>query len=307
MTYDLKNKATQNEVMQLIQETKPDLVTISSRCGPWSQMQRINPNVDKVMADRVEDIPLWRFCRRVWDEQDKNGRLALTENPAQSAALTMDFMVARPNLHRAKIPQCAFGLCHVVSGKPHQKYTALDVNDLGMREALMRGAVCQHSPEDHQAIEGNVFYEGRWQRRSALAAKWPAELCNHILEAAELAWEKCDTEAPKKLADGRECGASHYVLPVEPFPTPEGELRRQLEKADWRGGQYDYVYFEGEARQGPHKMRHALAHLHVVLGHPSPERHQRLQQVGGGSCQGPPMSDLSSCSTTGSRTEGVVL
>ena len=70
-------------------------------------------------------------------------------------------------------------------------------------------------------------------------------------------------------------------MPVEPFPTPEGELRKQLEKADWRGGQYDYVFFEGIARQGPHKIRQALAHLHVVLGHPSQERLVRMLLVSG--------------------------
>ena len=66
-------------------------------------MQRINPNVDKVMEDRQQDIPLWRFSRKVWDEQNGNGSLVMTENPYQSAALTMDFMMERPNLHRAKI------------------------------------------------------------------------------------------------------------------------------------------------------------------------------------------------------------
>ena len=193
----------------------------------------------------------------------------------------MDFMMERPHLHRAKVPQCAFGLKDVASGKPHQKYTAFDVNDEDMQQALMEGAVCHHSPEEHQPIEGNVYYEGRWQRRSALAAKWPEELCEHILKATEKAWEKCDQDAPRKLADSREPGKSHYVMPVEPFPTPEGELRKQLEKADWRGGQYDYVFFEGTARQGPHKIRQALAHLHVVLGHPSQERLVRMLLISG--------------------------
>lgn len=280
---DLHDAETRKGVLEAIKEAKPDLVTMSPRCGPWSQFQRINPNIDKVMEDRREDIPLWRFCREVWDEQTKHGRLALTENPAQSAALLMDFMMARPNLHRAKVPQCAFGLCDVVSGKPHQKFTAFDVNDEDMKEALLVGAVCHHTPEEHQAIEGNVFYEGRWQRRSALAAKWPPRLCEHIPWAAEQAWEKCDVEAPRKLTETRAPGRSHYVMPVEPFPTPEGQLRRELEKADWRGGQYDYVFFEGVARQGPHKIRQALAHLHVVLGHPSQERLVRMLLVSGAS------------------------
>ena len=163
---DLHNAATRKQVLKSIQIMKPDLVTMSPRCGPWSQLQRINPNVDKVMEDRQADIPLWRFCREVWDEQDKHGRLALTENPFQSAALTMDFMMERP-LHRAKVPQCAFGLKDVISGKPHQKYTAFDVNDEDMCEALLVNAVCNHIPEEHQPIEGNVYYRagGKEDRR----------------------------------------------------------------------------------------------------------------------------------------------
>lgn len=111
----------------------------------------------------------------------------------------------------------------------------------------------------------------RWRQDGRLNY---VRLCGHILEAAEYAWEKCEDEAPRKLTEGRPPNALHYALPVEPLPTPEGELRRQLEKADWRGGQYDYVFFEGNARQGPYKVRQALAHLHVVLGHPSADRLQ---------------------------------
>ena len=280
--HDLNNRHTQRKVLELIREEKPDLVTLSPRCGPWSQFQRINPNIDKVMVARQEDIPLWRFCREVWDEQDSGSRLVLVENPAQSEAWNLDMMRNRPHLHRAKIPQCAFGLKDVVSGKPHQKYTMLDVNDPGMCEALMEGAVCDHLPGEHQPIEGCVMYEGRSQKRSALAARWPQKLCDHILKSAEKAWEKCD-QWEVNLAEGREPGSQRYVLPVEPVATPEGEIRRQLEKADWRGGQYDYVYFEGSARQGPYKIRQALAHLHVVLGHPSQERLLRMLHVSGSS------------------------
>ena len=183
---------------QDLHDPHPDLVTMSPRCGPWSQFQRINPNIDRVMEERQQDIPLWRFCRAIWDEQT-HGRLAFTDNASQSAALMMGpFMMACPNLHRAKVPQCAFGPCDVIGGKPNQKYTAFDVNDEDMKEALLVGAVCDHAAEEHQPIEGNVFYEGRWQRRSALAARWPQQLCDHILWAAEQAWEKCDAEAPHK-------------------------------------------------------------------------------------------------------------
>lgn len=85
--YDLPNPVTQKEILAEVREVQPDLITLSPRCGPWSQFQRLNPNIDKVMDDRKEDIPLWRFCRVLWDEQTREGRLALTENPWQSEAL----------------------------------------------------------------------------------------------------------------------------------------------------------------------------------------------------------------------------
>ena len=170
---------------------------------PLESVSTIEPNIDQIMADRQVDIPLWRFVREVWDEQTKNGRLVMTENPWQSEALHQDFMESRPQLHRAKVAQCAFGLKDVVNEKPHQKYTALDSNDHYMCEGLMIGAECNHGPGEHQPIEGSVFFEGRSQRRSALAARWPIELCEHILEAAEYAWEKCEEEAPRKLTEGR--------------------------------------------------------------------------------------------------------
>ncbi len=35
--HDLLNKHTQKKVLELVREVKPDLVTLSPRCGPWSQ------------------------------------------------------------------------------------------------------------------------------------------------------------------------------------------------------------------------------------------------------------------------------
>eukprot|EP00434_Breviolum_minutum_P017051 symbB.v1.2.015044.t1/scaffold1112.1/size147309/2 len=129
--------------------------------------------------------------------------------------------------------------------------------------------------------EGSVMWEGKSQRRSALAAQWPEELCRHMLQAAEKVWlHKEDEQFGIGLAEVAD-GGHHYALPVEPLPSPEGELRRQLEKVDWRGGQYDYIYFEGVARQAPYRIRRALAHLHVVLGHPSHDRLSRMLQVAG--------------------------
>ena len=282
MGHNLHDKKVQQEVIDCIIKYEPDLVTLSPRCGPWSQFQRLNKNPEKVMADREEDLPLWRFARKVWDIQDKGNRLVLTENPWQSEALKLNFMEARPNLWRARVCQCAYGLRDVVNGKLHQKKTALDVNNESMRDYLEESGVCEHQPGEHQPIEGNVFFEGRTWRRSQLAARWTREMCVKIMEAAEFALtQPDDAVVPRKLSEERWQGTQHYVLPVEQLEIPEAEVRKQLGKVDWRGGRYDYVFFEGVARQAPYRIRQALAHLHVALGHPSLERLQRMLLVSG--------------------------
>jgi len=70
--YDIRNAHTRLRIMEAIRENKRDLVTLSPRCGPWSQFQRLNPNIDQIMLDRKPDLSLWRFAREVWDEQTKH-------------------------------------------------------------------------------------------------------------------------------------------------------------------------------------------------------------------------------------------
>ena len=280
--HDLSRKEVQEEVLSCIRKYEPDLVTLSPRCGPWSQFQRLNKNLEKLMAERKDDLPLWRFARKVWDLQTEGNRLVLTENPWQSEALRLNFMVARPQLWRASVCQCAYGLRDVVSGKPHQKRTALDVNNEAMRDYLEENGVCNHGPGEHQPIEGSVHFQGRTWKRSELAARWTAKMCVEILNAGEFALtQPDDAVVPRDLAEPRWEGTQHYALPVEQLDVTEVEVRKQLEKVDWRGGRYDYVYFEGVSRQAPYRVRQALAHLHVALGHPSLDRLQRMLLVSG--------------------------
>ena len=266
-------------------EWEPDLVTCNPPCGPWCQFQRLNKNVESVMEQRQEDLTFWRFVAEVWKKQNDHCRLVLSEQPWQSEALHLNFMEERKNLHRAKVAQCAFGLVDKVSGKPHQKYTALDVNHPTMKHYLEERGRCIHATGEHQPIEGMVFWKGGWWKRSTLAARWPRRLCSSILEAAEAALKEVAREvhdADHSLVAPNQ-DWSHFALPVEPVPTPEGEMRRQMEKFDNCGSRYDYVYFEGEARQVPQRIRQALAHLHVALGHPSMERLVRMLVVSGSS------------------------
>ena len=128
--WDLRRVDHQQQVLQLIDEVKPDLVTLSMPCGPWCSWMNLH-DPDQVMEKRAEDLPLWRFARKVWDKQVEGKRLVLSENPLASEGLKLTFMEARPEKHRAKVAQCMFGLKDVESGKPHQKWTwcNLEIDD----------------------------------------------------------------------------------------------------------------------------------------------------------------------------------
>eukprot|EP00435_Cladocopium_sp_Y103_P071268 s9_g37.t1 len=281
--HDLTKKATRDEVWKIIYDEEPDLITLSMPCGPWCQwMNLCDP--DEVDAKRTADMPLWRFARDIWDYQTARGRLAMTENPLGSEGLKLTFMEERPSLWRAKVAQCMFGLCDVVSGKPHRKLTALDANDEAFSAYLLEGSWCTHMPGEHQILEGQVQFEGKWVNRTALASIWPTKLCRHILKAAQSTlsqvlplplWGLSDEVLEPKRWEGPETFA------VSSGQIPEENMRHELQKLGAGGDRYGYITFEGEGQQAPRRIRSAVAHLHASLGHLANDRLVRMLMLSG--------------------------
>eukprot|EP00438_Fugacium_kawagutii_P010864 Skav216248 [mRNA] locus=scaffold20:99205:112201:+ [translate_table: standard] len=278
--HDLRSKAVQEEVMSIIREEEPELVTLAMPCGPWCQwMYLCDP--DEVAAKREQDMPLWRFARKVWDYQTEHKRLVMTEQPFGSEGLHLTFMQTRPNLHRAKVAQCMFGSKDVESGKPHRKLTALDCNDEYMAMCLERNATCAHRPHEHQVLEGRVWWEGRWVNRSLLAAAWPEPLCAHILDSAEETL--LQVKLKPHLALHAECCPDEgwETVPVSSGTVPEEELRRSMGELGVAADRYGFISFEGAGQQAPRRIRSAVAHLHVTLGHVANERLVRMLTLAG--------------------------
>eukprot|EP00435_Cladocopium_sp_Y103_P053936 s805_g17.t1 len=224
---------------------------------------------DKLDELRRGHLPFWRLARKVWDKQTQGGRLALTEQPEQSEALETNYMTGREQVNRVVVDQCMFGLRDPVSKKLYKKATALDVNDEKFAEELARVQRCNHRPDQHEQIKGHVYWNGKWQRRSTLAAAWPNGLADHILAAAERTWKGAISACVTtwRLAEPQN-GSEWLTVPVEPeggVLTLEEVLRRQLNQMGAAGDRYDYVTFEGEARGLPRRLRTTLAHLHVQL------------------------------------------
>ena len=74
------------------EEAEPDLLTMSPRCGPWSQFQRLNHNVEHVMEMRQEDIPLWLSAALGRADQ---GRSLGTHRKSLAVRSTQDGLLAR--------------------------------------------------------------------------------------------------------------------------------------------------------------------------------------------------------------------
>ena len=155
------------------------------------------------------------------------------------------YMTGREQLHRVVVDQCEFGLKDPVSHKWYKKPTALDVNEEEFARALAQVSRCTHTPEQHEPIKGSVFWQGRWRRRSELAARWTNRLADHILNAAEKSLHGAISagEQPCRLAEPNN-GRMWLTVPVEVqggVLTPEEVLRRQLNQMGAAGDRYDYV------------------------------------------------------------------
>ena len=286
---DMSKKANRDKVKSMVRVMKPDLVVITPPCGPWCAWQRTCRDWDALDETRKEHLPFWRMTREIWDIQTRGGRLCLTEQPEGSEALETEYMSTRDSLYRVTVDQCMFGLNDPASHKLYRKATNLDVNDQAFAVGLAGAPRCNHSPLDHEQIRGRMQVGGKWESRSAIAARWTRSFAKYILKAAQI----CLAGRPLRVDDDplpvdRSPSPGRGGWPVYPIEveegvlSPEEVLKRQMKQMGAEGERYDYVVFEGDARMLPRRTRATLAHLHVVLGHLSNERLHRMVSLAGG-------------------------
>ena len=183
---DLLSPKEQQLVLEQIDLWEPDLVCLEPPCGPWSGLQALN-HPEVVDMKRAIHMPFWTFSAKVWKRQNRAGRLVLLEQPLLSAALKLPCMLERSDVHRAVVDQCRFGLKDPLSSLLFRKRTALDVNSDVFAAALMKNALCNHQPHEHQPIEGQTMVDGQWVNRSLVAGTWTPHFGKHILACAALA------------------------------------------------------------------------------------------------------------------------
>ena len=110
----------------------------------WSRLQKLfqgpaNPTVEQKRAD---DLVFWEFVDDMWAVQNELGRLVMTEQPKDAKSLLLLMMQRRPNLARALVAHCRFGVQDPMSGLPYQKWTAFDNNCQASADLLMDRANC---------------------------------------------------------------------------------------------------------------------------------------------------------------------
>ncbi|CAL1140460.1 unnamed protein product [Cladocopium goreaui] len=284
---DLTSEEHQQMLKDVIDAQKPEVITLSPPCGPWSSWQRMRKRKDILSALRREHLPFWEFVLWVWSYQTTNGRLVVLEQPAQSDALKMPLMSRRNPVHQQVVHMCRMGLVDQVSGKPHKKPTAIQMNHPCITSTAFPPMECNHQPGEHEPIEGSVRIQDpngtdKWIsiRRSTLASRWSEEFCNWLLTGLESALEESAQQIVVPLHAKVPPNRIWETVPAEVEPTPEGQLRQHMRMVD-NGTRYEDINFAGGAALLHRTIRSTLAHLHVSLGHISNEKLQRMLQLNG--------------------------
>lgn len=279
---DLTLEEHQKLLKDMIEQQRPDVISLSPPCGPWSTWQRMRKKRGVLRELRKQHMPFWRFVVWVWAFQSQHGGVVILEQPQQSEALKLNVMHERKGVWQKDIHLCGLGLRDKVSGMPHKKPTAIQMNHPVIEN--FPDVICQHQPGQHQPIEGSVRIQrdGRQvtMKRSTLAGEWTTPFCKWMLDGIERALEEAAHTCHVAITDPTPNNRIWETVPVEVEDTPEGQLRQQLALHDY-DTKYDYISFAGTAALLSKRMRSTLAHLHVALGHTSNDRLARMMAQNG--------------------------
>ena len=118
------------------------------------------------------------------------------EQPEQSDALKMPRMTQRQKVYQKEVHMCRLGPVGVVSGAPHKRATAVQMNHPAICTNLFPDRICNHKPGEHQPLEGSVAV---WDeathrygavKRATLVAEWTPEFCDWLLGGMEALQEE---------------------------------------------------------------------------------------------------------------------
>ena len=184
--YDLLTAEGRRKAMEVIERQQPKIIHMAPVCGPWSQMQNINPNPSDTYEKRRKYLPMVEFCARVALYQIEHGRYFIIENPASSKIwYTKCFqrLLMKQAVTYGTLDMCAFGM-RDPNGYYYYKPTSLLHNfpDGTLDPVFKR---CSNKSENgtfhyHQPLEGNAPGYGS---RTKLAQVYPYRFCSILIKS----------------------------------------------------------------------------------------------------------------------------
>ena len=103
---DLLNPEHVEIFKDVVRAQKPDVITVSPPCGPWSSWQRMRKRKSVLRELRRKHLPFWNLVAWLWDFQNSTGGLVILEQPASSEALQLPVMARRKHVHQKVVHLC---------------------------------------------------------------------------------------------------------------------------------------------------------------------------------------------------------
>ena len=185
--FDVMTSKGRHMVMEIIREQAPDVILMAPVCGPWSNMQSIQQDQQKVGEKRKRYLPMVEFVASIARYQLKHRRYFIIENPQTSRIWylkCMQQLFADPSVTWEDFHFCAHGLKDPESGPRSLKPTSLMhcLPSKVMRPIFRRCKSFSSSVKhEHQPLEGTA---GTFGSRTKLAQVYPYHFCQdfaHIL------------------------------------------------------------------------------------------------------------------------------
>ena len=117
--FDVMTSKGRRMVMGIIREQAPDVILMAPVCGPWSNMQNIQQDQQRVWEKRKRYLFMVEFVASIARYQLKHGRYFIIENPQTSKIWYLNCMqqlFSDPSVTWGDFHFCAYGLKDPESG-----------------------------------------------------------------------------------------------------------------------------------------------------------------------------------------------
>jgi hypothetical protein len=189
---DFRVASHRERTRQKLSQERPDVLLLTPPCNQFSKLQNLNDFLyghhPEYVARRsekyVEARIFLKFCVSLARDQVERGGKVILEHPKDANSwLTAELqrLLEDDSFQTAVFDQCMFNLR--LPGTPPQHKVKKFTRIIGNLDLSSLAKSCDHSHYHIQAI-GGIKTKSGWAKRSALAGRYPRELCEALEEAA---------------------------------------------------------------------------------------------------------------------------